>query len=136
MSPIASRDAKSSGLMPTTFASSISSDFWPSISNSRLRCARSLMSALACISTRPASVFAQITDEGLAVDCVRHRARLFAPRQCLSYGWRSSNLVAQFTPQDLADGGLRQFGAEFHDLGPLVAGEIGLAVRAHLRFCH
>src|SRR5438105_5020989 len=127
MSPMASSALKSSALMPATLASSISSDFWPSINNRRLRCGRSLMSALDCISTRPASVFAQITGDFLVDWPGHHRAGLLRRRQS------GSDLVSQFPPKDLADRRLRQLGAELHDLRALVTGEVGLAIGAHLR---
>ena len=44
----------------------------------------------------------------------------------------STPCVAQFAAQDLAHRRLRQVGAELHHLRPLVAGEVGLAIGAHL----
>src|ERR1035441_11074153 len=50
------------------------------------------------------------------------------------FGPRISRLVAQFPTQYLADRGLRKVVAELDDLRPLVAREVGLAIRPHCGF--
>jgi hypothetical protein len=109
--------------MPATCSSSIASVRTPSISNSRLRRDRSLTSARDCISARPSSVLIQTKMRPstsrrpfmeLSFAAHPQNSRTEADRGCaggaalLGSGLR----VAQFTPQDLADGGLRQVGAE------------------------
>src|SRR5689334_16851083 len=131
---------KSAAVIPARLPSSISSDLVPSISSSRLRRARSLISALVCISARPASVLTQITRSApFPIGGSRAAASTWAemyqhPSACgPSRTSEISRFVAQFPTQDLADGRLRQLVAELDHLRPLVAGEVGLAVGAHLR---
>ena len=71
ISPSDCSAAKSSALMPARLASSIASVLRPSITSSRLRCARSFTSARAWISVRPASVLVQINCEFPSTDCAR-----------------------------------------------------------------
>ena len=48
---------------------------------------------------------------------------------------KMASLAAQFATQDLVDGCFGQLGTELDDFGLFVAGQVFLAIGAHLRLC-